>query len=172
MKDLFNDLSEDTMIQLAITGAIIIVMFIARVAARRVVAKHIRKYEMEPGRKYLFNKLINLSVLLLTITFMAIVWDITFKGLAVYFTSFFAVAGVALFAQWSILSNITAAVILFFNYPFKIGSKISLLDKDQTITGVVTDITLFTIRIKTDKKEEISYPNTLALQKPIQIIKS
>ena len=41
--------------------------------------------------------------------------------------------GVAMFAQWSILSNITSGIILFFSFPFKIGDLILIHDKDFPI---------------------------------------
>ena len=136
-----------------------------------MVVSRIIKYDMDIGRKYLINKIINLIILIVGITLIAVVWDITFEGVAVYFTSFFAVAGIGLFAQWSILSNITASVILFFNYPFKIGSTIRIKDGDNSVTGIITNISMFVIHIKTDGGDDITYPNILALQKPIQIIK-
>jgi small-conductance mechanosensitive channel len=77
------------------------------------------------------------------------------------------VAGVALFAQWSILSNITASVILFFSFPFKIGSKIEIMDDKNSVTGIVEDITFFVIQIRTTNGNMVSYPNNLAIQKGI-----
>jgi hypothetical protein len=37
------------------------------------------------------------------------------------FTTFFSVIGIALFAQWSILSNISSALIIFISHPVKLG---------------------------------------------------
>jgi MscS family membrane protein len=95
-------------------------------------------------------------------------WNVSFKGV---FASFFAVAGIALFASWSILSNITASVILFFNFPFKIGSRIRIMDLDDSVEGVVKDITFFAILIEIDNGGLVSFPNNMAIQKAIVHVK-
>ena len=43
-----------------------------------------------------------------------------------------------------------------------------IVDKDMAVEGLVIDITLFYIKIKTEEGQIISYPNNLAIQKPIQ----
>jgi len=70
-----------------------------------------------------------------------------------------------MFAQWSILSNITSGIILFFFFPFRIGDIIQVHDKDFPIKAEIEDIKAFHIYLKTDKGERITYPNNLLLQK-------
>ena len=72
----------------------------------------------------------------------------------------------------SLLSNITAGLILFFNHPLKIGDHIKILEKDFIIEGIVNDITFFFIHIKTENNEKVTISNTLILQKPISIVLS
>jgi small-conductance mechanosensitive channel len=112
-------------------------------------------------------KFFNMLMLFALITILAIIWDVSFRGLSIYFASLFAVIGVAFFAQWSMLSNITAAIILFFNYSYKIGNSIKVLDGDNSVEGEIVDNQLFYFYIKTKKGEVVSYPNNLILQKPI-----
>jgi small-conductance mechanosensitive channel len=81
-------------------------------------------------------------------------------------SSVFAVLGVALFAQWSILSNITASLIIFFGFPYRVGDKIKVMDKDDDISGVIEEISLFHVLIRRGD-ELITYPNTLILQKGV-----
>jgi small-conductance mechanosensitive channel len=69
------------------------------------------------------------------------VWNLQARNLFVYFGTFFTVTGVALFAQQSILSNVTASVILLFNLPFKSGSRIKIMDDKNSVTGIVEGIT-------------------------------
>ena len=98
------------------------------------------------------------------------VWNVSFKGLSIYFASIFTVIGVAFFAQWSILSNVTASIILFFNYSYKIGNKIKVIDGENSVTGTVMDIDLFQLRIKVESGEIVSYPNNLIIQKPSMLL--
>lgn len=83
-----------------------------------------------------------------------------------------AILGIAFVAQWSLLSNITAGLILFFNHPLKIGDHIKILEKDFVIEGIVNDITFFFIHIKTENNEKITISNTVILQKTISIVLS
>jgi small-conductance mechanosensitive channel len=82
----------------------------------------------------------------------------------------FAVVGVAAFAQWSILSNVTAGIVLFFSYPFKIGDKIRIHDKDFPIEAEIEDIKAFYILLKSNEGELITFPNNLLMQKGISIV--
>ena len=86
----------------------------------------------------------------------------------IYVSSFLTILGIAFFAQWSILSNITAGIILFINYPVKIGDTITILEKDNNITGEIRDIGAFFITLRTPNKELITMPNSVILQKNIK----
>ena len=76
-----------------------------------------------------------------------------------------------MFAQWSILSNVTAGIILFFNFPFKIGDVIHIHDKDFPVEGEIIDITAFHALLKTKSGERVTYPNNLLMQKGITIVR-
>jgi len=85
-------------------------------------------------------------------------------------SSIFAVIGVALFAQWSILSNITAGIIIYFSAPFKIGDYIRILDKDMPIEARVEDIFTFYTHLRTRDGGVHIFPNSLLLQKAVSVI--
>lgn len=98
---------------------------------------------------------------------LALIWSIDFRGLLVFASSIFAVVGVALFAQWSILSNITASIVIFFSVPNRIGDRVKILDGDNTLTATITDITFFYTMLVDDDGQLVSFPNNLILQRPI-----
>lgn len=93
--------------------------------------------------------------------------------LAVFVGSVLTVIGVAMFAQWSILSNITASIVLFFNHSIRIDDTIAIMEtKDYEIQGKITDIGLFFVTIeRSNTSEEITLPNNIFLQKTIRKIK-
>jgi small-conductance mechanosensitive channel len=93
------------------------------------------------------------------------------RELALVFSSVFAVIGIALFAIWSILSNITSGVIMFFSFPYKVGDKIQIHDKDFPIEAIIEDITAFQILLRLDNGNLVTYPNNLILQKAVTLIK-
>lgn len=142
----------------------IVAFFILREISRKLILRQERKHDLDRSRSVYINKFFNFSWLVLLLVAFGFIWNVSFKGL---FASFFAIAGVALFANWSILSNATASVILFFNFPFKIGARIRIMDKDDSVEGVVKDITFFAILIQTDEGYIASFPNNVAIQKAI-----
>jgi len=157
-------------IEIGLTAFLIILFFISKKIVRKLIKNHAFKNKHDKSRMTYVIKLVNFGLSLILITLIAIVWEISFQGLSVYFASFFAVAGVAFFASWSIISNITAYAILFFYFPFKIGSKVKIVDGDNSVEGKIDDLTLFYIKIKLTTGELVTYPNNLALQKPIKEI--
>ncbi|MFT6133806.1 MAG: small-conductance mechanosensitive channel [Cyclobacteriaceae bacterium] len=111
-----------------------------------------------------------MSLALVLITVIGAIWEISFQGLSFYFASIFTIVGVALFANWSILSNLTASVIIFFFLPYKVGDTIKVVDGESSVTGIIRDIGLFQIVILTDDKRQVAYFNNLFLQKPIEFL--
>jgi small-conductance mechanosensitive channel len=159
---------KNRLFQIGATFLLFLVYFIARVLILKMVKKHARRNEIEFSRELYIKKLSNYLLFILIIVLIAGVWEISFKGLSLGFASVFTVIGVALFAHWSILSNLTSSIILFFFFPYKIGGKITIIEGSTTISGTILDITLFYIRVQTDEKKEISIPNNLAFQKIIE----
>ncbi|WP_299216350.1 mechanosensitive ion channel family protein [uncultured Aquimarina sp.] len=144
----------------------VLVIFLTKRAIRRF--SFVKSIDVN-RRKVIFN----LSYLLIYITggsFLAIVWGVDHKQFVVFISSILAVLGVGFFAQWSILSNLTASVILFFSHPMRIGDRIKVLDKDFNWSGEVKDITGFYLFMKTDDGCDITLPTSLVMQKGIEIL--
>ncbi|NIP37935.1 MAG: mechanosensitive ion channel family protein [Candidatus Dadabacteria bacterium] len=152
--------------QLIISIAVAIVFFIFRKLLNKVIKNISEKYEYTTERAFLIKKLNTTVCATLYMLILILIWGVSIKGLSVYFASFFAIAGIALFAAWSVLSNVTSAVILFFEYPIKAGTKLKIQDGDNTIEGEVINLSLFNIEIKT-RSGVVYYPNNLAIQKAI-----
>jgi len=95
------------------------------------------------------------------------VLGIGYGQLAIFFSSVFAVVGVALFAQWSILSNITASLIIFFGFPYRVGDWVKVVDKDDEILGHILEISTFHVIIERLSGDVVTYPNSLILQKAV-----
>tara|TARA_R110001599_G_scaffold21262_3_gene79556 strand:- start:2177 stop:2704 length:528 start_codon:yes stop_codon:yes gene_type:complete len=124
-------------------------------------AKSVRPYRV----KYI-TKTLNLVLTIFFIIVMSLMIGIEYQQLSVFLSSVFAVIGIALFAQWSILSNITASLIIFFAFPYRVGDRIRVVDKDDDITGIVEEISVFHVIIRRGD-DIITYPNTLILQKAV-----
>ena len=122
-------------------------------------------------RTNLVVKYIHILIGLLALVAAIIIWGVQKDDIFLTLSSVTTVVGVAMFAQWSILSNITSGIILFFFFPFRIGDVIQVHDKDFPIQAEIEDIKAFHVYLKTDKGEYITYPNNLLLQKGISIIR-
>jgi small-conductance mechanosensitive channel len=101
---------------------------------------------------------------------LIVIWGVQTKDIFITISSITTVLGVGLFAQWSILSNISSGIILFFSFPFKIGDVIKIHDQDFPVEAEIEDIKAFHVYMKTKEGEMITYPNNLLLQRGISII--
>lgn len=124
-----------------------------------------------PKRIYYVSKVLHFLITLFTMLALAVIWNVQLGGVMVFASSIFAVIGVALFAQWSILSNLTSSVIIFFTFPARVGDKIKVIDGDNSLEGEIIEISLFQIEIRDDEGNTVLYPNNLFIQKPIMKIK-
>ncbi|QTE21524.1 mechanosensitive ion channel domain-containing protein [Polaribacter cellanae] len=149
-----------------------IIVFAVAFFSRWLITKSLRKIQLKFGfqkaRILVTNKIITILIYITLIIVVAFIWGVDEKQLLIYVSSFLTILGIAFFAQWSILSNITAGIILFINYPVKIGDSITVLEKDNDITGEIRDIGAFFITLRTPEKELITLPNAIILQKNIK----
>ncbi|EAZ94505.1 hypothetical protein FBBAL38_10719 [Flavobacteria bacterium BAL38] len=152
------------------TLVVLFVYIILRISIAKLVRRFARLNEVLEHRTNLIIKYINLLLVILALISVTIIWGVKKDQILLFISSVFAVVGVASFAQWSILSNITAGIIIFFSYPFKIGDKIKIHDKDFPIEGEIDDIKAFYIILKSSDGETITYPNNLLMQKGISVI--
>lgn len=148
----------------------VVVLLIFQLILKKTAQRQGRKSEIQITRTRLMFKYINILVVLIASFLLAMSWGMDIKELSLIFSSVFAVIGVALFAIWSILSNITAGIILFFSFPYKIGDKIEIHDKDFPIKAIIEDIKAFHIHLRTGEGQLITYPNNLLLQKAVTLV--
>lgn len=146
----------------------IAVYIILRAVANKIIDKTVATSFMQKTRGKIIKKALNLILILLVSTFVLIIWGVDSSELAFFIGSVLTVIGIALFAQWSILSNITSGIILFFNHSVKLDDTINIMDKDYEIEGRVSDIGLFFVILKTKNDEKISIPNNVFVQKMIK----
>ncbi|ETX09627.1 Small-conductance mechanosensitive channel [Marinomonas ushuaiensis DSM 15871] len=113
------------------------------------------------------SKMLNLGFTAIFVLLVCLVLGVGYGQLAIFFSSVFAVVGVALFAQWSILSNITASLIIFFSFPYRVGDWVKVVDKDDEILGQILEISTFHVIIQRLSGDVVTYPNSLILQKAV-----
>lgn len=150
------------------TVVIVVAYFLIRIVSSKTIEKTVENSLMQKARGKIIKKGVNFILLLVTLAFLFLIWGVNQSELVIFIGSFLAVLGIAFFAQWSILSNITSGIIIFFSHPVKLDDTISIIDKDYQIEGRVSDIGLFFVIIKTKEGERVTVPSNVFVQKMIK----
>ncbi|WP_317171414.1 mechanosensitive ion channel domain-containing protein [Zobellia roscoffensis] len=159
------------MIATAITFCLLLIL---KFVTDKTIRKIGRISDIVEARTLLITKYASMLLTLVGIGVISFIWGVNFREVGLVFSSVFAVIGVALFASWSILSNITAGAILFFSFPFKIGDRVKILDKDieSEEPFLIEDIRAFHVSLRKSNGELLVYPNNLMMQKAVTLIYS
>lgn len=154
------------------TFLVILITIVIKYVTKKIIKKISEVSERAENRRRIITKYIDWMIYTLFIVALLGIWGIDTKNVVTYITSILAFIGVALFAQWSVLSNITAGIVMFFSFPYKIGDIIKIEDKDFPIEAEIEDIKTFHTILITSEGSKVTYPNNLFLQKAVIIIKS
>lgn len=155
------------------TAVVILILIVLRITSTKLVRKFAKSTHIIENRTNLVIKYFHLLINILAAISLIIIWGVSSKEIIASITSVatvIGVAGVVMIAQWSILSNITSGVILFFSFPFKIGDVIQIMDKDFPLIGEIEDIGAFHVTLKNKEGETVIYPNNLFFQKGVSIL--
>ena len=154
-------------VQMVISAVIILIYIVLsrRIAPflYRTIAASVLKEEMNRRALVVFHILL----FLLLVVILSVVWGIDIKGLLVLASSMIAVIGVALFAAWSLLSNITAFFIMLGQRNFAPGAEVKIIDGSNHIEGKVVEINLFSTLLLTKNNDQVVYPNNLIVSRPV-----
>ncbi|MDU1904780.1 MAG: mechanosensitive ion channel family protein [Dysgonomonas sp.] len=162
---------EQYLVQIIVTLVLILSLPIIKYIIRKLIRRYAVLMKKLENRTMQVIRVLSISINLMFVITLIIVWGVDPHNLLVAMSSIFAVIGVALFAQWSMLSNVTAGIIIFFTTPFRIGDYIRILDKDLAFDAHVDDILSFHTILTTREGEVISYPNSLFFQKGVSVVR-
>jgi len=157
-------------IQVVETTVLITLYIIVFFVTKTVINNTLKNVQLQRARRKIIIKAIHLFTTIAALILLAAIWGLKQNEIAVFASSVLTVIGIAFVAQWSLLSNITSSIILFFNHPLKIGDQIKILDRDYPFEGEISDLTYFYIHLITTEGELITIPNSLLLQKAVSVI--
>lgn len=158
------------------TALIVIAALVLRAVIHRFINrlgqdKHL-PLEMVVGSRRLVSVLVFGAALLLVLDRMGVSGTVLWTA----FTGFAAVAAVAFFAAWSVLSNIFCAVLIYTTRPFGLHDQVELLENGDKpgLGGEVMDINLIytTLKEKVAEDQDPSYlrvPNSLFFQRTVRL---
>jgi small-conductance mechanosensitive channel len=156
-------------VKLIETGVIIALYLIARGLTFHVIGKRLKDKVIHESRGITIRKVLNAIYFFICAALILLIWGVNQSDLAIFAGSVLTVVGVAFFAQWSLLSNITSSIIIFFNHPVKLNDTVTILEgKDYILKGKVINIGLFFVTLEIDESETLTLPNNIFIQKSIQ----
>ena len=156
--------------QFIATGILLLFLLITRFVLTKLITKISRNNGINMARIHLMNRYVSAVLILIGLIVLLSIFGTDARDLTVLFSSVFAVIGIALFAIWSILSNVTSGIIMFFSFPYKVGDKIQIHDKDFPLEGIIEDIRAFQLHLRLENGDLVTYPNNVMLQKAVTLI--
>ncbi|MCC5451027.1 mechanosensitive ion channel family protein [Rheinheimera sp. UJ51] len=171
--DLLQQLSgylNPTVIQLGLSVLTVLAYIVISRRLVPVIYGLLKGRRMRPDMNKRALVVFHILLLLVLLVMLSIVWGVDIRGLLVLASSIIAVAGVALFASWSLISNVTAFFILLGQKDFAEGSKVRIIDGNNALEGDIAEIHLFNTVLKTTDNERIIYPNNLIISRPVVIV--
>ncbi len=157
--------------ELLLTVIMLAVIFTLSSLSKRAIRKFGKTSAIDMNSRKIIFYLSNLLYYILAFVGISLIWGVNLKDFSLFLSSVLAVLGIGFVAQWSLLSNLTASVILFFNHPLRLGDRIRVMDKDFDWSGKVEDISGFYLFMRTDDGRRITIPTNLVIQKGIEILK-
>jgi small-conductance mechanosensitive channel len=153
---------------LIIIGVYIFLYFVFKT----FINNFLKKTKLERGRRKMAIRSVQLFSTITAIILLTGVWGFKQSEIAIFASSILTALGIAFFAQWSLLSNITSSVLIFFNHPVKLGDSIKVLHKDYQFEGVVIELSYFFVHLKTQENQIITIPNSHFFDKSFSVIEN
>ena len=159
---------EDYNVRIIESAVVLLSYVIIKLVLTKSIDKVAIKFAYQKQRVKIIKKIINTFTFFLCLGFLLFIWGVDQSELIFFVSSLLTILGIAFVAQWSIISNITSTLIIFFNHPTKIGDTITVLDKDYQIEGRISDVGVFFVIITTVEGEKITIPSNIFMQKMIK----
>jgi small-conductance mechanosensitive channel len=159
-------------VQLLQSLVVVLVLSLVRVLVYRAISRLAARFHLDSERVRMTRRVTHLTYFSVLGLFLIGIWGLESKDLLFFVSSTLTVLGIGFFAQWSILSNITAGIVLFFYHPVKLGDQIRIYDKEYDVEGELQDISVFFMHIRTPDGRKVTIPNNIALQKTVLLLSS
>jgi small-conductance mechanosensitive channel len=163
------EILKDHIPELAVTVGALLLLWVLKWGVRKAVRKVGAVLGIPRERVRYVRKVIGGVLNILFLVCITMFWGVRPEHLAITLSSVVAFVGVAMFAQWSLISSLTAGVIMFFSAPFHVGSQIRIIDKDCPLEATIEHVGAFYTHLRTTENELVVLPNNLFLQKVVGV---
>ena len=107
-------------IQILETFVILILYVIAFFTTKTIINNVLKNTQLQRARRKIIVKAVHLFTSLTVLILISGIWGLKQNEIAVFASTILTALGIAFFAQWSLLSNVTSSILLFFNHPVKL----------------------------------------------------
>lgn len=156
-------------IQILETLIILVIYLVLYFIFKIIINNFLKKTRLERGRRKMAIRTVQLFMTITTTIFLTGVWGFKQSEIALFASTILTALGVAFFAQWSLLSNISSSILIFFNHPVKLGDFVKVLHKDYNFEGEVIELNYFFVHLKSPNNEIITIPNSHFFDKSISV---
>ncbi|WP_419147059.1 mechanosensitive ion channel domain-containing protein [Pseudoalteromonas 'SMAR'] len=126
--------------------------------------------KIDSHRKQRAELLVKTIVAFVFVCVMLVFWGIELKGLLVLGSSLFAMLGVAMFAGWSLLSNLTSFLLMFIQNDYRVGNWVRVVDGANFIEGCIVEMGLMSVVLRHIEGHKVVYPNNLFVTRPVLVL--
>ena len=153
---------------------VLLAAWVLNMLVRRIVRRLGERYNLPPELTLIVRR--SIAFIIYAGALLTILDRFGVSGTVLWtaFTGFAAVAAVAFFAAWSVLSNIFCTLLIFTTRPFRLHDHIEVIENGEKpgLKGQVTDINLiFTTlheRLPDGSDTTLHVPNSLFFQRAIR----
>jgi len=153
---------------------IILASWLLRRTGKRLLSRLAKYYHLPRQVEITIRRLSNFVIWAGTAMAILHATGVSASVLWTAFTGFAAVAAVAFFAAWSVLSNLFCSILIFTTSPFRLGDQVELLEDGAKpgLKGQVLDINLIYTTLRETEGATagvlLQIPNTLFFQRGLR----
>jgi small-conductance mechanosensitive channel len=160
------DLLKDPLILQGVKAAIVLGAYlVAATIARIVVGRLGIAHEHDALRIRSTHHTVRMGLRLLFAVILLIVLGVDLAVIPAFLGSFLAIVGVACFAAWSILTNVTAGLVIFAAKDLQVGDKVRIIDERESLVGTVMEFRLWSVVLRLDDGGLAYVPNIAVVQR-------
>lgn len=162
---------KDPVVIHAVKVVVVLSVYIVAATIARTVIIRVGQYrEHDPFRIRSMLQTCRLGLRLLFTFVLLIVLGVDLSVIPTFLGSFLAIVGVACFAAWSILTNVTAGLVIFAAKDLQVGDKVKVIDERESIIGTVVEFRLWSVVMRTDDGGLAYVPNISMVQRATIIL--
>ncbi|WP_440055126.1 mechanosensitive ion channel domain-containing protein [Pseudoalteromonas sp. T1lg65] len=153
-----------------VSTLLLLILFPLTLSASRRLLERVTRGKIDSHRKQRATLLIRFIVAFVFMCLLLVFWGIELKGLLVLGSSLFAMLGVALFAGWSLLSNLTSFLLMFIQNDCRVGNWVRIVDGANFVEGCIVEMGLMNVVLRHVDGHKVIYPNNLFVTRPVMVL--